>query len=136
MEGVADSSVMSGKMKGLANLRPFPPGVSGNPGGRPSAKGRFRIRCRASCDALLESIEQDIAAGRLADVSLLERLRAIEVLGDRGGYLPADRQAKMILDVLSAPLSNEQRAAVSAELVGGDDEPAQLEAPADEGTDE
>ena len=45
-------------VKSLSNLRPFPRGVSGNPGGRPREKPH-----RPTCRALAAAMAEDIIAG-------------------------------------------------------------------------
>jgi len=58
----------------------FRPGVSGNPGGRPSAKVELRDTCRAHCPAAIE----ELVRLALKAKSERARLKAIEILLDRG----------------------------------------------------
>jgi hypothetical protein len=72
----------SGRAAGLANLRPFPPGVSGNPSGR--AKG-FAAYIRQQTDDGRELVEfaLDVLRGkRRAPVKV--RLEALAWLADHG----------------------------------------------------
>lgn len=68
----------------------FKKGKSGNPGGRPKDLPRFRKACR-----LLSWQGLDIIKAGLEDpeVSFGDKVTAWKALADRGGYLPADRQA-------------------------------------------
>lgn len=72
--------------KGLSNLKPFPPGVSGNPSGLPGYDVAAAIARRA-----LEQLEREGNAG------MLEQLRkgnayAFSVLADRGYGKVKDKQ--------------------------------------------
>ena len=95
--------------RSLANLRPFPPGVSGNPGGRQRGLQR-RVRELVGDDG-------DKIAVFLADVfndekqKMTDRLEAARLLLDRGwGKAPisieADSPAKFVL--VSAFLAEHQ----------------------------
>jgi hypothetical protein len=57
----------------------FKPGVSGNPGGRPSAKVELREICRLHCPAAIE----ELARLSLKARSERTRLKAIEILFER-----------------------------------------------------
>lgn len=64
--------------KGDANLKPFPPGVSGNPGGLPGTDLAALIARRA-----FESNEREIAQGMVAQLRK-GNAYAFSVLADRG----------------------------------------------------
>ena len=122
----------TGRRKGLANLRP--PWKKGdpspNPGGRPKSGPDFRARCREVAGKLLDRIEKAdflVTSGPEggAHVDLRTMVTALEVLADRGGYLPADRQIASLLKALESPaLTAEDRKRVLDELVGPSPAPA------------
>lgn len=77
--------------------------------GRPKST-EFRARCRAATEAVLASVEEDIRLKKLDKLPLWLRLQALEILGDRGGYLTADREMGTLLKVLALQnLSEDQR---------------------------
>lgn len=85
--------------------RPWRPGESGNPGGRPRSLTGFRARCRAAAERMLERIEQ--ADGAELTPAMIAAFAAV---CDRGGYLAADKSARLLLDSLElAHLTREQR---------------------------
>jgi hypothetical protein len=119
--------------KGLANLTApkFRPGQSGNPGGRPKSLPRFRLHCRALSWKILGEIRR-----RLHEAPFADLLEALEVVGDRGGFLSAkdtgkedtDR-ARLVLALMAMDqLSGEQRDRAIAALeriAKGDDDGAE-----------
>ena len=69
----------------VANLKPWPPGVSGNPSGRPKSLA-LHIRQQTENGRELVDILLSAARGREDDLRWGERLKAIEMLLDRGGF--------------------------------------------------
>lgn len=76
MEGTSENT---GKRKGIENLRPFPPGVSGNPGGRPKKKPITEMYERIMDDpdamaALQKSVLSALKRGNMAMVLQLKEM--------------------------------------------------------------
>ncbi len=72
-------------------------GPSPNPGGRPRTEPEFRARCREVAAELLERLA-DAAPDNVPDL-----VRAFEAISDRGGYLTADKDARIIFDAMALP---------------------------------
>lgn len=114
MSGAAKSPEIRGQMAPR-----FAKGQSGNPAGRPRSLPRFRARCRiATFEALAELRKAMIDP----EIPLGEKVKAFEAMADRGGFLPADKEAaldagraRIILAALALQgLNDEQRKALLA----------------------
>ena len=66
--------------RGLANLRPFRPGQSGNPKGRPRGSGALKTMLRAALDACPPGSEKTYLETRPTLECALTRSRAVTVL--------------------------------------------------------
>lgn len=121
---MADGSQPRRRGKG----RPFPPGVSGNPGGKPKSAAGFGAACRDAAAVLLEKV----AAGDTSP----SLLAALDLCARYGGYLPADkagdlevRKALALVEALHVEgLSPEQRQVLVEEWTQRQ-EPSQAPAP-------
>ena len=72
--------------------RPFPKGVSPNPGGRPRGLVEFRLAARAHSDEALRRL-LTVMRGRRADPRAAARIRAIRELFDRAWGRPVQELA-------------------------------------------
>jgi hypothetical protein len=93
----------TGQNKGLANLRPWQPGQSGNPGGRPKGLISY-IREKTLDGRLLADFLLEVVQGNeRAFCKMSDRLKATEMLLDRGCFPKThgetDPDAKPILDL-------------------------------------
>lgn len=75
------------KPRGRGPGRPFMPGHSGNPGGRPKGHAEFRLAAREFTEEGLQ-ILAGIMRGRKAQPGASARVRAIRELFDRGWGRP------------------------------------------------
>jgi hypothetical protein len=66
-----------------ARGRPFHPGASGNPGGRPKGTRRFAQKIRKATHGGAELVEFALEVMRGPDNAMKDRLRALEFLADR-----------------------------------------------------
>jgi hypothetical protein len=64
------------KKRGRGRGRPFPPGQSGNPGGRPASWAEFRAMCRERSAAAIEALMSAIDEGGPAGVAAAKIVRA------------------------------------------------------------
>lgn len=83
---MGEAAHSNGQNKGWANLIPWKPGQSGNPGGRPKGLATF-IREQTKDGEELALLLLSVARGNeKAFCRWSERLKAIEMLLDRGGW--------------------------------------------------
>lgn len=105
---------------------PWKKGESGNPGGRPKKEPQFRQRCREVAEGLLERMM------RAPPEDMPKLVAAFEAIADRGGYCPADREAKMLMTIIGPQnVDPEQARALVASWVSGyglGEKPAELPA--------
>lgn len=97
---------------------PWKAGQSGNPSGRPREIPGLR---KAHLQATFEALEHLMSGIRDPEVPLRDKVAAFEAIADRGGFLPADREAKVVLAVLALDLSKEQREQVIRHLQSSDE---------------
>jgi hypothetical protein len=88
---------------------PWKPGQSGNPSGRPKEIPGLRKACLVGT---FEALEHLMAGLRDPDVPFRDKVLAFEAIADRGGLLPVDKEAKVVLAVLALDLTKEQRDSV------------------------
>ena len=93
--GKSTSGIERRRAAGIANLRPWTPGQSGNPAGRPKT-GDLEALCRAHTPAAVAALVKALASPR-------ERVAAATALLDRGWGKPAirvtgDKDAPLLVD--------------------------------------
>jgi hypothetical protein len=96
--------------------RPFEPGRSGNPGGRPAAIGEFRARARQHAPAAIEELARLALKARSESV----RVSAIRELFDRGyGKATSPPVHFELPGLASASDASKAMAAITAAVAAG-----------------
>lgn len=85
---MAGNSGRTAKQRGPG--RPFRPGQSGNPNGRPKAHGEFVEACRARTPKALEVLDQEMELG---DSRVQAAIKVLEWAWGKPATAPEDREA-------------------------------------------
>lgn len=83
--------------------RPFPKGVSGNPGGRPRVVSEFRDKCRAYSDEALETL-LEVMRSKSTNTTMPAKVSAVRTLLAYGFGEPASldegQGAQLVINIL------------------------------------
>lgn len=94
--------------RSLANLKPWPKGVSGNPGGRAKAENNFRDKCREHTDEALETL---LGVMRKEKAMSSAKVQAARTLLSYAWGAPKgqddDTHSNLIINILKLAVGNE-----------------------------
>ena len=137
---MTEEEELTGRERSIANLKPFPKGVSGNPSGRP--KNVLSKAIRRKLEEVEEGQDSTVAeriTEKLVELALSGNIEAIKLLGDRSEGKPRqsvnvttdsrDRIERAIDNLISTAAGNGDtltREAALALLAEFDDEAAAL----------
>ena len=92
------------------NGRPFPKGVSGNPGGRPKVLGDVQELARQQSPLAIETLAEIMSNEKTPPAA---RVAAANVLLDRGYGKPTQPISKTLAKVDPSTMSDEELAAIA-----------------------